>query len=104
MLCTECFPHPLINHCWRWAEWKGLTHVLPHLVGHGVGHHNAADDDDQDEVERVHEAGTPGLTDLGATAVGAASVPTAAGQLGKEHRESSQSLSFIDLLSPGLCR
>lgn len=78
--------------------------MLPHLVGHGVGHHDAADDDDQDEVERVHEAGTPGLTDLGAAAVGAASVPAAAGQLGKEHRASSQSLSFIDLLSPGLCR
>lgn len=59
--------------------------MLPHLVGHGVGHHDAADDDDQDEVECVHEAGTPGLTDLGATAVGAASISTAAGQLGKEH-------------------
>ena len=78
--------------------------MLPHLVGHGVGHHDAADDDDQDEVERVHEAGAPGLAHLGATAVGAASVPTAAGQLGRKHRASSQSLSFIDLLSPGLCR
>ena len=56
--------------------------MLPHLVGHGVGHHDAADDDDQDEVERVHEAGAPGLADLGPTAGGAASVPAAAGQLG----------------------
>lgn len=104
MLYTECFPHPLINHRRWWAEWTGLTHVLPHLVGHGVGHHDAADDDDQDEVERVHEAGAPGLADLGATAVGAAGVPTAAGQLEREHRASSQSLSFIDLLSPDLCR
>ena len=56
--------------------------MLPHLVGHGVGHHDAADDDDQDEVECVHEAGAPGLADLGPTAGGAASVPAAAGQLG----------------------
>lgn len=62
---------------------KGDT--LPHLVGHGVGHHDAAEDDDQDEVQRVHEAGAPGLADLGAAAAaeGAASVPTAAGQLAR---------------------
>ena len=80
--------------------------MLPHLVGHGVGHHDAADDDDQDEVERVHEAGAPGLADLGAAAaaVGAASIPTAAGQLGKEHRTSSRSLSFTNLLTPDLRR
>lgn len=79
-------PHQLLTGVTSFNAFTDIfkiRDVLPHLVGHGVGHHDAADDDDQDEVERVHEAGTPGLTDLGAAAVGAASVPTAAGQLAR---------------------
>lgn len=80
-----------------------VTHTLPHLVGHGVGHHDAAEDDDQDEVQRIHEAGAPGLADLGAaaTAEGAASVPTAAGQLEKEHKHPESCPT--NPLTPDLC-
>lgn len=59
--------------------------MLLHRLSHSLGHHDAADDDDQDEVECIHEAGAPGLPDLGAAAAaeGTACSPTAAGQLGK---------------------
>lgn len=65
--------------------------MLLHLLRHGFGHHDAAEEGDENEVERIHEAGAPGLSELGAAAAaqGTASRPAAAGQLEKEHRTSS---------------
>lgn len=70
---------------------KRPTYMLFHLVSHSFGHHDAAEQDDENEIQRIHGACAPGLSDLGAAAAaeGAASSTTAAGQLGKEHKTAS---------------
>lgn len=81
--------HPALQsapHALHTAPTQGRpTYMLLHGLGHSGGHHEAAQHDDQDEVECIHEAGSARLSDLGAatTAEGAACRPTAAGQLEK---------------------
>lgn len=57
--------------------------VSVHRIGYGWGHHDATNDCDEDEVERVHEACTGGLLDLGAAAAAqcACCCSAAAGEL-----------------------
>lgn len=80
------------------------TYVLFHRISHGLWHHDAAEDGHENEVECVHEASAPGLSDLGAAAAaqGATSRPTAASQLEKKHRTSSSSHCFTNLFNTSL--
>jgi len=81
-------PHQLLTGVTSFNAFTNIfvkRNTLFHLVSHGPGHHDAAEQDDEDEVERVHEARAPGLSDPGAAAAaqGAAGRAAAAGQLAR---------------------